>query len=297
MTAKPMNCSRRCPIRSMVMTASSVAGNGEDHENRQRPQQLRLERGRGIDLFQDRGQREGVAVVGVVEEEPAPAVPSEQRQHPAVGEELAEAASVGSPGRTDGRVDHPVGERGEVRAAWSASPWTWALNRGDSGIFDPQVDDAAAGIAPRPSMSRQVSSWLIPEESNTSPTSGPTIRPRACMENTMPTRRPRSFAVRVLAHEHGRDRIVAADAEAEHEAAITSQMNRGQGRGQGADDHDHRHDQVDPLRPSTSAMRPKTNAPKKAPRMAEPVTQLVCSVLRCHWVATMVATVLMTKRS
>ena len=51
------------------------------------------------------------------------------------------------------------------------------------------------------------------------------------------------------------------------------------------------------LRPSTSAMRPKMSAPKNAPRIAAPVTQLVWSVLRCHWVATMVDTVPMTNRS
>ena len=51
------------------------------------------------------------------------------------------------------------------------------------------------------------------------------------------------------------------------------------------------------LRPSTSAIRPKMTAPKNAPKMAEPVTQLVSRVLRCHWTATMVDTVLMTKRS
>jgi hypothetical protein len=44
-------------------------------------------------------------------------------------------------------------------------------------------------------------------------------------------------------------------------------------------------------------MRPKINAPKNAPRMAEPVTQLASSVLRCHWVATILETVPMTKRS
>ena len=51
------------------------------------------------------------------------------------------------------------------------------------------------------------------------------------------------------------------------------------------------------FRPSTSAIRPNRSAPKKAPRMAEPVTQLVCSVLRCHWTATRAATVPMTNRS
>ncbi len=34
-----------------------------------------------------------------------------------------------------------------------------------------------------------------------------------------------------------------------------------------------------------------------APRRAEPVTQLVLVVLRCHWVVTMAATVPMTNRS
>ncbi len=51
----------------------------------------------------------------------------------------------------------------------------------------------AAGIAPKPSMSRHAMLWLIPDERSTRPTSGPTISPRACMENTMPTSRPRSF--------------------------------------------------------------------------------------------------------
>ena len=44
-------------------------------------------------------------------------------------------------------------------------------------------------------------------------------------------------------------------------------------------------------------MRPKTTAPKKAARMADPVTQLVWVVDRCHWVLTRVATVAITNRS
>ena len=51
------------------------------------------------------------------------------------------------------------------------------------------------------------------------------------------------------------------------------------------------------FRPSRSAMRPKTMAPMNAPRMAAPVTQLLWLVSRCHWLATSVATVLITNRS
>jgi hypothetical protein len=51
------------------------------------------------------------------------------------------------------------------------------------------------------------------------------------------------------------------------------------------------------LRPSTSAIRPKTNAPTNAPRIAAPVTQLVWVVDRFHWMVTSAATVLMTNRS
>ena len=51
------------------------------------------------------------------------------------------------------------------------------------------------------------------------------------------------------------------------------------------------------LRPMTSAIRPKIIAPKKAAKMAEPVTQLTCVVDRCHCVFTSVATVAITKRS
>ena len=51
----------------------------------------------------------------------------------------------------------------------------------------------AAGMAPNPSKSRQAMLWLMPEERSNRPTSGPTISPSACMENTMPTSRPRSF--------------------------------------------------------------------------------------------------------
>ena len=78
-------------------------------------------------------------------------------------------------------------------AARSARPWTWAWKRGDSGILDRRYTTAAAGTAPRPSRIRQVRLPLRPEESSTKATSGPTIRPRACIENTSPTRRPRSL--------------------------------------------------------------------------------------------------------
>ena len=49
-----------------------VARDGEDDEDPERPEQLGLQGGRGIDLLQDGRQRERVAVVGVVEEEPDP---------------------------------------------------------------------------------------------------------------------------------------------------------------------------------------------------------------------------------
>ena len=42
---------------------------------------------------------------------------------------------------------------------------------------------------------------------------------------------------------------------------------------------------------------PETKAPKNAARMADPVTQLVWVVDKCHWVFTSAATVPMTKRS
>ena len=39
----------------------------------------------------------------------------------------------------------------------------------------------------------QATSWLIPDVSRRRPTSGPTMRPSACMEKTIPTMRPRSL--------------------------------------------------------------------------------------------------------
>ena len=50
----------------------------------------------------------------------------------------------------------------------------------------------AAGIAPRPSNNLQLRAWATPEDNRTKATSGPTISPSACIEKTMPTRRPRS---------------------------------------------------------------------------------------------------------
>ena len=44
-------------------------------------------------------------------------------------------------------------------------------------------------------------------------------------------------------------------------------------------------------------MRPKTMAPTNAARIAEPVTQLVWVVDRCHWAFTSTATVPITNRS
>ena len=50
----------------------------------------------------------------------------------------------------------------------------------------------AAGTAPRPSNNLQLRAWLTPEDNRTKATSGPTMRPSACMEKTIPTSRPRS---------------------------------------------------------------------------------------------------------
>ena len=48
------------------------------------------------------------------------------------------------------------------------------------------------------------------------------------------------MTVRVLAHEHGGDRIVAADAQSEDEASDHQEDEAGsQGRGDCAEDHDH----------------------------------------------------------
>ena len=42
-------------------------------------------------------------------------------------------------------------------------------------------------------MTRQAVSWLMPDVRRSRPTSGPTMRPTACMEKTIPTMRPRSL--------------------------------------------------------------------------------------------------------
>ena len=80
--------------------------------------------------------------------------------------------------------------------------------------------------------------------------SGPTMSPAACIENTSPTIRPRLLRARVLAHDRGGDRVVAADADAE-DAPEDDQP--GDVRGERRRDRAGREDQdlksVDPLAP------------------------------------------------
>ncbi len=95
---------------------------------------------------------------------------------------------------------------------------------------------------------RQVHESPMPEDNNISATSGPTMRPSACMEKTNPTSRPPVMAVGVLTHEHGGDGIVTTDAQAQNEASDHQEEKaRGQGRGNRPDNHDHGHRDVDLL--------------------------------------------------
>ena len=92
--------------------------------------------------------------------------------------------------------------------------------------------------------------------------------------------------------------IVPTDAEAEHEPGDHQEDEVGaKAEANAPKIMIDRHGDVDLLAAETSAIRPKAKAPTKAPRMADPVTQLVCSVLRCHWVVTSAAAVPITKRS
>ena len=97
-------------------------------------------------------------------------------------------------------------------------------------------------------MSRQATSWLIPDDRRSRPTRGPTMRPRACIEKTMPHQATPVLAVGVLAHEDGRDRVVATDTEPKDESGHHQPDEaRSHGGGDGTDDHDDGHAEVDRL--------------------------------------------------
>ena len=99
-----------------------------------------------------------------------------------------------------------------------------------------------------PSRMRHVNPSPIPEDNSKRAMSGPTIRPNACMENTRPTSATPVLAVGVLAHEHRRDGIVAANAQAEHQSSDYQEDEVwGEGGGNRPEDHDHGHGDVDLL--------------------------------------------------
>ena len=105
-----------------LCNGQQVARQRKDHKDAKGPYQLRLEACMRRNFLQNAREREGVAVVRVVEEKPRPSRPGEQQQHASVAEELAKSHAP-SPIRDGvGRVDRAARERmqllgGAVRLA------------------------------------------------------------------------------------------------------------------------------------------------------------------------------------
>jgi len=143
-----------------------------------------------------RGAR-GVAVVGVIEEEPRAGSPEQQDERAAVTQELLEPSRVpcAAVGVDDARPSGIV----VISSLACGVALDLRLEAWRFGIFD-AVDDTGGG-------NRAEASMIATSDRGWCPTTGGAIRPGAhneterCMEHHS-TSRPRSFSVRVLAHEH-----------------------------------------------------------------------------------------------
>ena len=143
----------------------------------------------------------------------------------------------------------PVGEGGELLGGPIAVALYRRPEAGRLRHLGPQVDDG--GCRDRAEAEQQPPgevSGRSPKTSRTRPTSGPDDEPESLHREDQADQPPSVVAVGVLAHQDGRDRVVAPDAEAEHEAGDDQPHEaRSERRGEGADDHDDGDHDVHPL--------------------------------------------------
>ena len=111
-----------------------------------------------------------------------------------IREELAELEALRDRAARAGSAMTPSEKRSRSPAARAEFALDLGEIAGRLGHLGSQIDDGGGGNgaeteqdAPGQGLSP------IPDDSSTSATSGPTMRPSACIEKTRPTRRPRSW--------------------------------------------------------------------------------------------------------
>ncbi len=176
--------------------AEDVAGDRGDHEDRELDRDRR-HRARGRrDQRDDLRRRDRVAVVGVVEQEPAARRAGQGQQQPPVGR--------GTPAAPSGAASCPARSAAADPITPPSAP---AYRRGParpgqapgSGTAATRASCCAGRSRPRPAPRRGQAAaarsgrLTCPTPSSPRAISGPTTRPRAWVENTRPTSRPRSL--------------------------------------------------------------------------------------------------------
>ncbi len=227
-----------------------VARQREDHEDRERQPELLLGGGVGGDQEQDARQRDRVAVVGVVEQEPRARGPQHQQQHPPVRQELAQAHASPGGRRDGGRGDDAAGEVVQLVRGLLALAAHAGLEPRRLGHLRAQVDHGCGGQRPEGEHEapREVLADARREQGDAD--QGSHDQADGLHREHHADQAAALVAVRVLAHQHRRHRVVATHAETEHEARQDQHEDvRGDGRREGADDHDGRDRGVHGLAP------------------------------------------------
>ena len=96
-------------------------------------------------FLQDARERQGVAVVGVVEKEPGPGRADNEQEHAPVTEELTKGHTPGVPSDTVAGLDRPPGEQMELLGGTVRLALDPGLETGGLGHLGPQVDHGCRG--------------------------------------------------------------------------------------------------------------------------------------------------------
>ena len=241
-----------------------VSGHRGHHEDRQL--QGDLGHGPGVrgDQAEDLRGGDRVAVVGVVEQEPAARGPGQRDQPPAVGEEGPQPHSCAACHRPVA-VDLPAGET-RYRARRLRGP---ALHLGlvARRFRHPaaQVDHGGGGY--RAEREQDPPGHVVTDAGaeQGQRDQRPDDQPERLRAEHHPDQLAAVLPVRVLAHHDCADRVVAADTEPEQESEPDQHPERaGQRRSQRPGDHEHGDQPVHPLAADHVRVAAEHQAPRNA---------------------------------
>ena len=301
--AKPSTWMLLAPGLVQQQDRDDVPGHGEDREDGELDQRVVEQRGVRVEQLEDLGRGDRVAVVAEVEQRPGPGGADQPDQHPLVLEQQQEPSS-------DAHADcapstRAVGRRAigrRWRARWPPEPRRrrrppsrTAASRGSGGAGRTRPGPGQRRSASR---IRQTVSSDMPEPEQDRGEQRAEDQARALHGEHEPDHPAAGPLARVLAHDRGRHRVVAADADPEDDPADEQEYVVGrEGRGDGPDGEDQHLVAVDPF-PAEHVGDPAEN--DRAESRGEQRGRVEPRHLaggKVHWVFSSDTTMPMTNRS